>query len=396
MSKPFSGTRVLDFTQVFAGPFASYQLSLLGADVIKVERPGGEDMRRSAPDGWTDETMSPGWIAINANKRNIALDLKNPKAIEIVKRLVKDADVVMENFRPGVMDRLGIGYEVLSEINPGLIYCAVSGFGQSGPEKNTASYDGKIQALSGIMSITGHKEMGPVRAGFAVCDALSGMTAAFAVSSALFHRTHSGRGQFIDVAMLDSTLTFLSPGVCDYTIAGHNQGQFGNMAISRKPTANLFKVKGGHILLAVNSEKQFIGLCKAIGRPDLLDDPRFVDWPARSKNEAALREIIEGVFAEADAATWEARLSEADAPAGRINSIADAVQHPQLAHREVLQTTEGPNGPITIIGSGFKLAHGGGRVERGPAVVGEHTEEVLREAGFETSEIEALRVDGAV
>jgi crotonobetainyl-CoA:carnitine CoA-transferase CaiB-like acyl-CoA transferase len=148
--------------------------------------------------------------------------------------------------------------------------------------------------------------------------------------------------------------------------------------------------------LAVNSEKQFIGLCKAIGRPDLLDDPRFVDWPARSKNEAALREIIEGVFAEADAATWEARLSEADAPAGRINSIADAVQHPQLAHREVLQTTEGPNGPITIIGSGFKLAHGGGRVERGPAVVGEHTEEVLREAGFETSEIEALRVDGAV
>ncbi len=396
MSKPFSGVRILDFTQVIAGPYASYQLSLLGADVIKVERPEGENMRHSGPDTWTDETMSPAWISVNANKRNIALDLKNPKAIDIVKRLVKDADVVMENFRPGVMDRLGIGYEALSEINPNLIYCAVSGFGQSGPEKNTASYDGKIQALSGIMSITGHEEMGPVRAGFAVCDALSGMTAAFAVSSAIFQRTHTGRGQFIDVAMLDSTLSFLSPGVCDYTLAGHNQGQFGNQAISRKPTANLFKVKDGHILLAVNSEGQFINLCKAIGRPDLVDDPRFADWPARSENETALREIIESVFADADAAAWEARLAEADAPAGRINTIGDAVQHPQLAHRDVLQTTEGPNGPMTIVGSGFKMAHGGGSVERGPAVVGAHTEEVLREAGFEALEIETFRTEGAI
>jgi crotonobetainyl-CoA:carnitine CoA-transferase CaiB-like acyl-CoA transferase len=397
MSKPFSGTRILDFTQVFAGPFASYQLSLLGADVIKVERPGGEDMRRSAPNAsWTDGTMSPAWIAVNANKRNIALDLKNPKAIEIVKRLVLNADVVMENFRPGVMDRLGIGYKVLSEINPGVIYCAVSGFGQSGPEKNTPSYDGKIQAISGIMSITGHEALGPVRAGFAVCDALSGMTAAFAVSSALFQRTHTGRGQFIDVAMLDSTLTFLSPGVCDYTLAGHNQGQFGNQAISRKPTANLFKVKDGHILLAVNSEGQFANLCKAIDRSELLDDPRFADWPARSENEAALREIIETAFAEADAETWEARLAAAGAPAGRINSIADAVQHPQLEHREVLQKTEGPNGPMTIVGSGFKLAHGGGTVERGPAVVGEHSEEILREAGYAATEIDSLRAVGLI
>jgi crotonobetainyl-CoA:carnitine CoA-transferase CaiB-like acyl-CoA transferase len=395
MGKPFDGIRVLDFTQVFAGPFASYQLSLLGADVIKVERPGGEDYRRSVPnDEWAGKSMSPCWMAINANKRNVSFDLKNPKAIEIIKRLAQDADVVMENFRPGVMDRLGIGYEALSAVNPKLIYCALSGFGQSGPEKNTPAYDGKIQAVSGIMSVTGHEEMGPTRAGFAVCDALTGMTGAFAVASAIHQRSHTGKGQMIDVSMLDSTLTFLSPGVADYTVAGHRQGQFGNMAVSRKPTANLFEVKDGYVLLAVNSEKQFEGLMKAIGRPDLLEDQRFVDWPARIANEAPLRAIIEEILAKEDAKTWEARLAEADAPASRIYTIEDAVNHPQLAHREVLQQTEGPDGPVTLIGSGFMMAHGGGSIERPPSEVGQHTEEVLAEAGLDGAEIAELREDG--
>jgi crotonobetainyl-CoA:carnitine CoA-transferase CaiB-like acyl-CoA transferase len=308
--------------------------------------------------------------------------------------LTKDADVVMENFRPGVMDRLGIGYEALSAINPKLIFCALSGFGQSGPEKNTPAYDGKIQAVSGIMSITGHEEMGPTRAGFAVCDALTGMTGAFAIASAIRQRDQTGRGQMIDVSMLDSTLTFLSPGVADYTVAGHEQGQFGNMAISRKPTANLFKVKDGYILLAVNSDGQFEGLMKAIGRSDLLDDPRFADWQTRIENEVPLREIIEAVFSEANAETWEARLAEADAPASRIYSIADAVNHPQLVHREVLQQTESPDGPITLVGTGFTLAHGGGSIGRPPPEVGEHTEEVLTQAGFDAGEIETLREEG--
>lgn len=397
MSKPFDGIRVLDFTQVFAGPFASYQLSLLGADVIKVERLGGEDFRRSVPnEEWVGKSMSPGWMAINANKRDVSFDLKNPKAVEIIKRLARNADVVMENFRPGVMDRLGIGYEALSAVNPKLIYCALSGFGQSGPEKNTPAYDGKIQAVSGIMSITGHEEMGPTRAGFAVCDALTGMTGAFAIASAIHQRTHTGKGQMIDVSMLDSTLSFLSPGVADYTVAGHRQGQFGNMAISRKPTANLFKVKDGYILLAVNSEGQFEGLMKAIGRADLLEDPRFADWPTRIENEAPLRVIIEEVFAEADAKTWEARLAEADAPASRIYSIEDAVNHPQLAHRNVLQQTDGPDGPVTLVGSGFMMAHGGGSIERPPPEVGQHTEEVLTEAGFDGAAIDALREDGVI
>src|SRR6202021_1492066 len=199
MTRPFTGTRILDFTQVLAGPFGSFQLALLGADVIKVERREGEDMRRTPLSReWADRGLAPGWQAINGNKRSLTLDLQKPEAIAIVKKLAAEADVVMENFRPGVMDKLGIGYAALSEINPRLIYCAVSGFGQTGPGRNGAGYDGKMQALSGIMAITGHEESGPTRAGFAICDVLSGATAAFGVSSALFQRHQAGKGQLID------------------------------------------------------------------------------------------------------------------------------------------------------------------------------------------------------
>jgi len=397
MAQPFAGLRVLDFTQVFAGPYATFQLALLGADVIKVERKDGEPMR-FAPGSqeWADRGYAPTWAAVNANKRNIALDLKAPAAIEVVNRLAASADVVVENFRPGVMDRLGIGYEALSGLNSKLIYCAISGFGQDGPWKTAPSYDGRIQATSGIMSITGHEDSVPTRAGFAVCDALSGMTAAFAMASAVHQRATTGKGQFIDVAMLDATLSFLSPTLCEYTLAGVKQGRFGNQAVSRIPTANLFKVKDGHILLAVNNEGQFRNLMTCIGRQDVLDDPRFVDWPSRIANETELREIIESAFAKADAKTWDARLSEAGAPASRINSLADAVAHPQLAHRDVLQHVDGPFGPMTLIGSGFKYAHGGAGIDRAPARLGEHGQEILEEAGYTSADIEGLAASGVV
>jgi len=395
MTRPFEGIRVLDFTQVFAGPFATYQLALLGADVIKVERKGGEQMRFSpGSKEWAERALAPTWCAVNGNKRNIALDLKDPKSVEIIHRLAATADIVAENFRPGVMDRLGIGYRALSAINPRLIYCAVTGFGQEGPARDAPSYDGRIQATSGIMSLTGHPESVPTRAGFAVCDALSGMTAAFAMASAVHQRSATGKGQFIDVAMLDATLTFLSPTLCEYTVAGVLQGRFGNQAVSRMPTANLFAVRGGHILLAVNNEGQFRNLMRCIGREDVLDDPRFADWPSRIEHEPALREIIETAFSQADAETWEVRLAEAGAPASRINSLADAVAHPQLAHRDVLQEIEGPHGPMTLVGSGFRLAHGGGRLDRAPARLGEHVEEILGEAGYDPDEIRALREGG--
>src|SRR3981189_3371668 len=211
LTRPFEGVKILDFTQVLAGPYASYQLALLGADVIKVERREGEDMRRTPLSReWAERGLAPGWQAINGNKRSLTLDLQKAEAIRIVKQLAAEVDVVMENFRPGVMDKLGIGYAALSAVNPKLIHCAISGFGQTGPERSGAGYDGKIQAMSGIMSITGHAETGPTRAGFAVCDVLSGSTAAFGVSSALFQRTHTGKGQMIDVSMLEASLAFLS------------------------------------------------------------------------------------------------------------------------------------------------------------------------------------------
>src|SRR5438067_5231 len=261
MNKPFAGVRILDLTRYVVGPFGTYQLALLGADVIKIEPKAGDDMRHSqlSPE-WAAKGLGPSFLGINANKRSLTLDLAKPKAIEIVKRLAADADVVWENFRPGVMQRFGIGYEALRTANPRLIYCAVSGFGQNGPERGTAAFDGKLQAMSGIMSITGHEDNGPTRAGFALCDTIGAMTAAFAVSSALYQRMHTGTGQFVDVAMLDAALSFLSGQVAEYTVTGHIHRQFGNLSSTGKVTGNRFKAGEGDLMLAVMTERQFAAL----------------------------------------------------------------------------------------------------------------------------------------
>jgi len=397
MTRPFEGVRILDFTQVLAGPYASYQLALLGADVIKIERRGGEDMRRTPLSReWADRNMAPAFQAVNGNKRSLTLDLQKPEAAAIVRRLVAEADVVMENFRPGVMEKLGFGYAALSAINPKLIYCAISGFGHTGPERLGAGYDGKIQAMSGIMAITGHAEMGPTRAGFAVCDILSGMTAAFAVSSALFQRTHTSQGQFVDVSMLEATLAFLSGQIADFTVAGHRQEQSGNQAVSRKPTANLFKAGGGYLLLAVNSEQQYRALMEAIGCAAVLDDPRFADWFLRKEHEAELRAIIETALASADARSWEARLNPVGAPCAGIWRVEEVIDHPQVVARGVLQEVDTPYGRLRLMGSGFQLAHGGGRLDRAAPAAGEDTDLVLAEAGYTREQIAALRADDVI
>jgi crotonobetainyl-CoA:carnitine CoA-transferase CaiB-like acyl-CoA transferase len=398
MTKPFAGVRILDFTRYVAGPFGSYQLALLGAEVIKIEPRSGDEMRRTQlSKEWSERGLAPSFMALNANKRSLTLDLTKPKAAGIVQRLAERADVVWENFRPGVMDKFGLGYDALSEVNPRLIYCAVSGFGQTGPERQTAAFDGKMQAMSGIMSITGHEEMGPTRAGFALCDTIGGMTGAFAVASALFQRAQTGKGQFVDVAMLDAALSFLGPQVAEYTVTGHRHRQFGNLSSTRKPTGNRFAAGEGHLMLAVMTDAQFEKLMRALGRTDALEDARFRDWPARIENQAALREIIETVLAGADAKTWEARLTAADVPCASIWTIDEIVEHPQLAHRDVLQTVDSAYGPLTLVGSGFRLAEGGtGSIDRAPPLLGEHTDEVLAEARYAVGEIEILREEGVV
>jgi crotonobetainyl-CoA:carnitine CoA-transferase CaiB-like acyl-CoA transferase len=392
VTRPFEGVKILDFTQVLAGPYASYQLALLGADVIKVERREGEDMRRTPLSReWADRGLAPAFQAINGNKRSLTLDLQKPDAIAIVKKLAATVDVVMENFRPGVMDKLGIGYQALSEINPKLIYCAVSGFGQTGPDRLRPGYDGKMQALSGIMAITGHPETGPTRAGFAVCDVLSGATAAFGVSSALYQRDRTGQGQFVDVSMLEATLAFLSGQIADWSVAGHRQTLSGNQAVSRKTTANLFKAGEGYILLAVNNEKQYRALMAALGREDTLSDPRFADWFARNENEGALRAIIEEALATKPARDWEAILEDAGAPCASIWRIEEIIDHPQVRARRAIQELDTPYGRLRFAGSGFKLAHGGGRLDRMAPELGADTDAVLEELGFGAEEIAALR-----
>jgi crotonobetainyl-CoA:carnitine CoA-transferase CaiB-like acyl-CoA transferase len=397
VTKPFAGVRILDFTRYLAGPYGTYQLALLGADVVKIESHEGDETRRSPADRkWAERGMAPSFLSMNGNKRSITLDLRRPEAVEIVKRLVLTADVVWENFRGGVMDRLGLGYETLAAINPRLIYCGVSGFGRTGPERTTAAFDGKLQAMSGIMSMTGEPASGPTRAGFALCDTIGGVTAALAVASALYQRTHTGCGQLVDVAMLDAALAFIAGPVSEYTVAGVEQRQIGNGSVSRKPTANRFRCRDGFLVLAVLTEKQFASLMKALGRADALADPRFKDWPARTVNEPALREIIEGALASDDPRSWETRLTAADVPCGSIWKIDEIVGHPQLAHRNVLQTIDSRYGPMRLVGAGFQLAHGGPGLDREPPALGEHTDEILKEAGYAAEEITRLRREGVI
>jgi len=395
--KPFAGVRILDFTRYLAGPYGTYQLALLGADVVKIESHDGDETRHLLINReWADRKMASSFLAVNANKRSITLDLRKPDAIEVIKRLVRTADVVWENFRPGVMDRLGLGYDTLAAINPRLIYCAVSGFGHTGPERTTAAFDGKLQAMSGIMSITGDPAGGPMRAGFAICDTIGGMTAALAVSSALYQRQRTGRGQFVDVAMLDAALAFLPGPVCEYTVAGIPQRQIGNGSVSRKPTAGRFRAGDGYIVLAVLTDKQFASLMRTIGRADALDDPRFKDWRARTDNEPALREVIETALAKDDPKSWEARLTAADVPCATVWKIEEITQHPQLEHRDVMQTIDSRYGPMRLVGAGFRLAHGGPGIEREPPTLGEHTDEILGEAGYDPAQIKELRRNGVI
>jgi crotonobetainyl-CoA:carnitine CoA-transferase CaiB-like acyl-CoA transferase len=397
MTKPFAGVRILDFTRYLAGPYGTYQLALLGADVIKIESHEGDESRHLLiSKEWADRKMASSFLAVNANKRSITLDVRKPAAVSVVKRLVAGADVVWENFRPGVMDRLGLGYETLAAINPRLIYCAVSGFGHTGPERTTAAFDGKLQAMSGIMSITGDSAGGPMRAGFAICDTIGGMTAALAVSSALYQRTHTGRGQFVDVAMLDAALAFIPGPVSEYTVAGIEQKQIGNGSVSRKPTAHRFRAGSGYIVLAVLTDKQFASLMRTIGRADALDDPRFRDWRARTDNDKALREVIETALATDEPKSWEARLTAADVPCSVVWKIDEITRHPQLESRDVLQTVPTRYGPMRLVGAGFRLAHGTPGIEREPATLGEHTDEVLGEAGYTPAEIQQLRRDAAI
>ncbi|WP_284981548.1 CoA transferase [Arthrobacter sp. efr-133-TYG-118] len=396
--RPFEGVRILDFTQLVAGPYATYQFALMGADVIKVERLEGEAMRswdlsNTLLSGeWIERGLAPSWQAINAGKRSLALDLQRPQAVEIAKRLASTADVVVENFRPGVMDKLGLGYAALSELNPLLIYCALSAFGQTGPERLGAGYDGKIQAMSGIMAMSGHQSTGPTRTGFSLCDIVAGATAALGISSALFQRTHTGRGQLVDVSMLEATLAFLSGPIAEHTIAEGQPSQLrGNKAAVPTPTADVFETGDGAILLSVVTDKQFEALMRSLGRADAAQDARFSTEPMRRENEAALRRVIETALTTKSAREWETVLNSAGAPCASIWKVEDVIDHQQIVARDAIHELDTSHGKLRLAGLGFQLAHGGGHLDRMAPTLSQHTDEVLAEAGYAPHEIAALR-----
>lgn len=392
-AQPFSGLRVIDFTRVVSGPYATSQLAMLGADVIKIESPGpGDEARQMSTDAaMAASNMAPMYMACGMNKRSVALNLKNPAAQAAVAKLIKGADVVVENFRPGVIDRLGLGYEAMRTANPSVVWCAISGFGQTGPRNGAAAYDARLQAMSGLMSITGHPENGPTRAGFAVVDTATGMTAAFAIAAALSQRASTGKGQYIDVAMLDSILSFMAPTVAEWTVGGAVPGLSGNQGTSGRPTANLFRCKGGYLMLAANNDRQYKALAETIGADAMLTDPRFADWNARRANVEDLRVVIESALASADGETWEGRLDPAGVPASRVRDMQSITADPQVAHRNLLHefsaTAGGLDRTYSLIGAPYQLAEGGPAVTTPPPHVGEHTEMVLRELGLSDAEV---------
>ncbi len=401
MAKAFDGVRVIDFTQVIAGPFCTQHLAMLGADVIKLEqREGGDQGRRLMGDNDLGALgMSPMFLAINSGKRALTLDLKHPRAQEVVHRLVSGANAVVENFKAGTMERLGFGYEALRAVRPGLVYCSISGYGQTGSHAGAPAYDGAIQAASGMMSVSGHPETGPVRAGFTAVDLSTGITAAFACATALYRQLATGEGQHLDVTMFESSLSLLAPLLIDYLTTGTLARPVGNSSPARIPTADSFPVAGGSLLMTCLTERQWQGLCQALDRPGLAADPRFATLAARQANAGALRAALEEALAADTAEGWERRLAEVGVPAAPVNTIAEALDHPALASRRFLERRPGPPGverDIHTVNPAFLADTDSPGSHRPPPRHGEQTDEILAELGYAPAEIAELRATGAV
>ena len=400
--RPFEGIRVIDFTQVIAGPYCTYQLAALGADVIKLEQPGAGDQGRRlmAPTpAVRDAGMSALFSAVNSGKRSLTLDLKHPEARPVVERLVANADVVVENFKAGTMERLGLGPDVLMAANPKLIYCAISGYGQSGPRAGAAAYDPVVQAASGMMSVNGYEDTGPTKVGFWVVDMTTGMNAAFAVASALYRRQQTGQGERIDVAMLDTAVSLMSPLIGLFLNYGVEPGFTGNGVPGSGGSSTVYPTKDGHITVAAATDQQFAAMTTEIGRPDMASDPRFSSREARLENAETYRAAIIEAMSADTAERWEARLAAVGVPAGRNQRIPELPNDAQLRHREVfaeLPPAPGLSAPFQAVNVGFKLQTNGPSIDRSPPAVGEHSEEVLAEFGYTTDEIRGLRETGLV
>ncbi len=401
MAKAFDGIRVIDFSQVIAGPYCAEQLAFLGADVIKVESPGSGDQARGmlTTRAYAAQGLSPLFITCNAGKRSMTLDLKHPRAKEIVRRLISSADVMIQNLKVGTIERLGFGYADMKKIKPDLVYCSISGYGQSGPKAANAAFDGAIQAESGIMSITGRDDTGPTRAGYMVVDVATGLMAAFAISAALYRRKATGEGQFVDVAMMDTALNLMAPVVSNYLVAGETPTLYPTAERTRLASDVAYETQDGYLQCTLWTQPHFKALSAEIGRPELADDPRFIDMAARAENAWALRQILTAAFQTDKAANWESRLGRRGIPASRVASIPDALATPQSRHRGLTATLPAPKGldqPVEILKPGYRTDVDTPEPAATVPAVGEHTDAVLAEIGFDATEIAAIRAEGAV
>ncbi len=403
MTGLLQGVRVVDFTQVISGPYATFMLAQQGADVIKLELPGGGDQARgmmAPPGAYAEAGQTAMFLAFNAGKRSVAVDLKHPSARRVVGDLVAKADVVIENFKAGAIGRLGFGYEWARAIKQDIVYCSISGFGQTGPRAGAAAYDPVIQAGSGMMTLTGHEGVtGPTKVGFWVCDMATGMTAAFAVSAAIAKQRATGEGSYIDLAMMDVAASFISPMVTNYLNFGALPGLMGNGSPASSTVSTVYETADGLIQVAAATQGQFAAQMKAMGRDELIVDPRFALRPERIANAAILRGELLKTFATADARTWEARLAAAGVPAGAVLSVPEMTEDAQIVQRGLIRSGPAPlglEGEVRTVGAPFLTAGDTpGALPRAPNL-GEHTDSVLAEIGYDASALADLKASGAI
>ncbi len=384
MAQPLQGITIADFSHVMAGPFASHLLRLLGANVIKIEEPMRGDAMRYYGEDHRYDGMSPAFIAVNAGKKSISLDLKNPEQLEIAKRIIRRSDVMLENFRPGVMARLGLDYKVVKKLNPDIVYCSVSGYGQSSsPQRNWPAIDNIVQATSGMMNLGGDPGDPPVRVGFPVVDTLTGQTAAFAILGALLRRDRSGGGDYIDVAMFDASLAFMTSTVVPFLVTGKSLKRTGNVGYSGQPTSGLFEAGDGRkISLGVVQQKQFDQLARHLHREDWLADPRFASPVLRRENSSTLQAELGKELKAKPAADWEAEMSAVGIPCGMVREVGEAAAFPHLAGRQLKLpiTVKGIPGQerVEIVNAGFVMASDGPFVDEPPPRLNEHQDEILK------------------
>ena len=398
--KLLDGVRVLDLTNVLAGPFCCYQLAQLGADVIKVEVPRSGDLARQlgADPGLNKRLMGASFLAQNAGKRSVTINLKNPSGKEVFRRLVATADVVVENFRPGVMDRLGLGYETLREAKADLIYCAISGFGKDGPLKDNPAYDQIVQGISGVMSVTGDKQSAPLRVGFPVADTIGGITAAFAIAAALFRRDRGGQGEFIDVSMLEATLVTMGWAVSNWLIAGVIPEPMGNENVTASPSGT-FQTAAGRLNIAANKQEQFEKLCELIERKELATDPRYANREDRKKRRDELKADLESALKGKSAKEWSDLFNKHGIPAGEVLSIPQILEHPQITERGLIkhfQAAPGTDREVAVLRAGFRLASGDPEPVSPPPLLGADNEAILQELGYDRNSIAKLKAEGAL